>query len=151
MPYSRLKIFLVENHDDTLTYLARYLRNCGHEVQSTKNMTGAIQAITSTDFDLLISDIGLPDGDGGELMRQIGESKSKPPFAIAMSGHNTRSAMEKNRLAGYQHHLVKPFLPEELDVIIEKVAAGTESTNRCRQNFHHTFPCGRLRFPSNYG
>lgn len=128
MPYPRLKIFLVENHDDTLTYLARYLRDCGHEVQSAKSMAGALQSILSTDFDLLICDIGLPDGDGWQLMEQIGEIKPTPPFAIAMSGHNTRAAIERSRKAGYQHHLVKPFLPEELDVIIEKVAAGTEKT-----------------------
>lgn len=121
-----LKIFLVENHDDTLTYLARYLQDCGHQVQSAKGMGPALEVLSGCEFDVLISDIGLPDGDGWQLMRRLGEMKSPPPFSIAMSGYSTSSDIEKSRLAGYQHHLVKPFLPEELDQLIEKAAARAE-------------------------
>ncbi len=120
MPSRPLKICLVENHDDTLVFLTRYLSDCGHEVQSVKGMGRALEYLASTDIDVLISDIALPDGDGWQLMRRVGEMKAPLPFSIAMSGYGTRSDMEKSRLAGYRHHLVKPFLPEELDVLIKE-------------------------------
>lgn len=117
-----LKIFLVENHDDTLTYLAEYLEECGHEVRSAKSMDAALQALSNEPVDLLISDIGLPDGDGWQLMHKIREMKLSTPFSIAMSGYSTRADIEKSRLAGYQYHLIKPFLPDELDVLIKEAA-----------------------------
>ena len=116
-----LKIFIVENHEDTLTYLRRYLEQQGHEVLCAKDMRTAIEALKSLSIDVLISDIGLPDGDGWELMRTL--SKSRPaPFGIAMSGFGTRSDSEKSRAAGYRHHLNKPFLPEDIDTMLEEAA-----------------------------
>jgi len=123
MPSRSLKIFLVENHDDTLAYLAEYLKQCGHDIRSAKSVDSALRALSGEPVDLLISDIGLPDGDGWQLMRRIRELKLSVPFSIAMSGYSTRADIEKSRLAGYQHHLVKPFLPEELDVLLEEAAA----------------------------
>ncbi len=115
-----LKIFIVENHDDTLLYLVRYLKDRGHLIQSAKCMMSALDLMPGVDVDVLIVDIGLPDGDGWQLMERIAEMKTPLPFAIAMSGYGTRSDTEKSRKLGYRHHLVKPFLPEELDVLLEE-------------------------------
>jgi CheY-like chemotaxis protein len=114
-----LKILLVENHEDTLKYLARYLEIQGHEVCGTRDMASAVEALTASKFDILISDIGLPDGDGWQLIRQL---KAKP-FGIAMSGFGTHSDREKSLAAGYKHHLTKPFLPEDLDALLASAAA----------------------------
>jgi DNA-binding response OmpR family regulator len=118
-PSRSLKILLVENHEDTLKYLGRYLEIQGHEVCGTRDMASAIKALSSSKFDILISDIGLPDGDGWQLIRQL-ESK---PFGIAMSGFGTHSDREKSLAAGYKHHLTKPFLPEDLDALLASAAA----------------------------
>ena len=114
-----LKILLVENHEDTLKYLARYLQIQGHEVCGTRDMASAIEALSASKFDILISDIGLPDGDGWQLIRQL-ETK---PFCIAMSGFGTHSDREKSLAAGYKHHLTKPFLPDDLDALLASAAA----------------------------
>jgi CheY-like chemotaxis protein len=114
-----LKILLVENHEDTLKYLARYLEIQGHEVCGTRDMASAIEALSASKFDILISDIGLPDGDGWQLIRQL---KAKP-FGIAMSGFGTHSDRQKSLAAGYKHHLTKPFLPEDLDTLLASAAA----------------------------
>jgi DNA-binding response OmpR family regulator len=118
-PSRSLKILLVENHEDTLKYLSKYLEIQGHEVCGTRDMASAIKALSSSKFDILISDIGLPDGDGWQLIRQL-ESK---PFGIAMSGFGTHSDREKSLAAGYKHHLTKPFLPEDLDALLASAAA----------------------------
>lgn len=114
-----LKILLVENHEDTLVYLAKYMRRRGHEVISTRNMRQAIETISTTPVQVLISDIGLPDGDGWELMREV-QKINPPSYGIAMSGFGMRSDHEKSLQAGYKHHLIKPFMPEELDVILDE-------------------------------
>ena len=81
--------------------------------------SSAIKALSSSKFDVLISDIGLPDGDGWQLIRQL-ESK---PFGIAMSGFGTHSDRQKSLAAGYKHHLTKPFLPEDLDALLAEATA----------------------------
>jgi len=53
-----LKIFIVENHDDTLTYLSKYLKGCGHEVQCAKGMGREWEIPSSLHFDVLIRNTG---------------------------------------------------------------------------------------------
>lgn len=113
-----LRIFIVENHPDTLLYLRRYLEQMGNEVRSTPDMTSALAQIPQLPVDLLISDIGLPDGDGWELLRQLGEPRSFLP--VAMSGCGANADRARSRAVGYRHHLIKPFLPDELDPILDE-------------------------------
>ncbi|CAN5724708.1 hypothetical protein BH09VER1_BH09VER1_35130 [soil metagenome] len=117
----QLNIFLVENHPDTLTYLGRYLEQRGHSVAVARDMETALAALPTTPTDVLICDIGLPDGDGWELMRRLGVN-SALPFAIAMSGYGTASECARSLAVGYRHHLVKPFVPEELDALLDEAA-----------------------------
>jgi CheY-like chemotaxis protein len=65
---------------------------------------------------VLISDIGLPDGDGWQLMEKLGNHR--PRFAIAMSGYGTSNDQRKSHAAGYDHHLVKPFIPDALQALL---------------------------------
>jgi CheY-like chemotaxis protein len=71
--------------------------------------------------DVLICDIGLPDGSGWELMEKV-STYDQAPFGIAMSGYGAVSDREKSLAAGFRHHLVKPFLPEDLDAILLEAA-----------------------------
>lgn len=113
-----LRIFIVENHPDTLLYLRRYLEQMGHGVQSAPDMTTALERLPQLTVDLLISDIGLPDGDGWELMRRLGGEVRFLP--VAMSGCGANADKAQSRAVGYRHHLIKPFLPDELDPILEE-------------------------------
>src|SRR4051794_26260616 len=85
----RLRIFIVENHRDTLKYLTMYLEACGHSVQSAPTMKAALEAPPTADCNMLISDIGLPDGNGWELMRQLNLPRSV--YAVAISGYGTEA------------------------------------------------------------
>lgn len=115
---SPLRIFIVENHPDTLLYLRRYLEQLGHEVHGAPSMTNALAELPRYEVDLLLSDIGLPDGDGWELLRRLGPN---PPFLpVAMSGCGANADKAQSRAVGYRHHLIKPFLPDELDPILEE-------------------------------
>ena len=114
-----MRILIVENHEDSLTYLTRYLEQQGHVVCGAGNMASALQAISSSHFDVLISDLGLPDGDGWQLLGHM----NPRPFGIAMSGFGSGSDREKSHAAGYRYHLTKPFLPDDLDALLEEAAS----------------------------
>jgi CheY-like chemotaxis protein len=115
-----MRIFLVENHPDTLRYLHRHLVRAGHEVETAQTCADALDHLRAKPCDLLLTDIGLPDGDGWALLEQLGEDR--PPLAIAMSGNNNPDVHTRSRKAGFQHHLIKPFLPDDLDNVLRRVA-----------------------------
>jgi CheY-like chemotaxis protein len=115
-----LRIFVVENHVDTLRCLESYLRGNGHVVLHAADMTEALATLPKANCDVLLSDIGLPDGDGWELLRRA--KLARPIFAIAMSGFGMTADREHSRAAGYRHHLLKPFFPDELDPLLEEAA-----------------------------
>jgi DNA-binding response OmpR family regulator len=111
-----MRIFLVENHPDTLKYLRRHLIRAGHEVETAQSFAEALRDLREKPCDLLLADLGLPDGDGWGLLEQLGAAR--PPLAVAMSGLNGPADRLRSRQAGFQHHLVKPFLPDDLDGVL---------------------------------
>ncbi len=113
----QLDIFIVENHEDTLVYLRKYLEQNGHSVRCAYSMSSAITELNTRPAQVLLSDIGLADGSGWDLLRNLKEK----PFAVAMSGYGTEADIEKSKAVGYQHHIIKPFLPEELDEVLDSI------------------------------
>lgn len=103
-PSRGLRILLVEDNKDTLNYMALVLGTRGHEVTTAEGLAQAILAAAQP-FDLLISDIELPDGTGLELMRQL-HGRGLP--AIAMSGYGSEEDVLASREAGFAAHLTKP-------------------------------------------
>jgi len=109
---SSLRLFLVENHEDTSKYMRLFLEQLNYEIRVAGDMATALREIPNSRYDVLISDIGLPDGDGWQLMEKLGPNR--PPIAIAMSGYGTGNDRQKSRAVGYSHHLIKPFTPDAL-------------------------------------
>ena len=118
-PPHALRVFLVENHVDTRESLTMLLESIGHTVLSAETMAEALERLPHGDCDVLISDIGLPDGNGWELLRQV--RLPRPIYAIAMSGYGMKADRERSLAAGYRHHLVKPMAPEQIERILELV------------------------------
>jgi len=110
------RLLLVEDHSDTLRIFARLLRHKGFDVQEARTVSEAIAA--SQPGDLLLSDIGLPDGNGKDLMRQLG-ARGIP--GIAISGFGSEKDREEYRRAGFAESLVKPVDIGELINAIGRV------------------------------
>lgn len=121
-PIKPLRIFVMENHRDTLMYLQMYLESLGHAVDCASSVGEALAGLGKADYDVLLSDIGLPDGTGWELLRQVRARSAQPLFGIAMSGFGTNADHERSRQAGFSHHLLKPFEPAALDVALTEAA-----------------------------
>jgi CheY-like chemotaxis protein len=116
--YSRpRRLLLVEDHADTLRTFARILRRKGFEVEEVSTVSQAITC--SRPGDLLLSDIALPDGDGRDLMRQLG-ARGIP--GIAISGFGSARDREEYRRAGFAESLVKPVDVQELINAIGRVS-----------------------------
>ena len=112
-------IFLVENHEDTLESIKNFLELQGYSVLVARDVKSALSIGKSSKFNLLISDISLPDGDGWHLLKTL--SASRPVPAIAMSGFGMKADLAKSKLAGFSEHLIKPFQGETLEAAIQRV------------------------------
>jgi PAS domain S-box-containing protein len=115
------KILLVEDHQDSADILSQLLVFHDYDVGVARTMEEAISVANHGVFDLLISDIRLPDGSGLELMRRL--QSSHPIRGIAISGFGTEDDMRRSREAGYDTHLTKPVDINRLLDAIERVAA----------------------------
>jgi PAS domain S-box-containing protein len=120
-PGEGLRLLVVEDHADTARALARLLQNAGHEVHVAGDAATALGLAEQHPFDLLISDLGLPDSTGYELMALL--QRQAPIPGIAMSGFGTEEDIRKSRDAGFSEHLVKPVDFGRLKQTIQRVRA----------------------------
>ena len=118
-PSKPLRILVVEDHRDTRRTLSRLLAHFGHEVLAADNVHRALEIIGSGEIDVLLCDIGLPDGSGYEVITQ---AKGKGPIhAVALTGFGTEEDIRRSKEAGFDLHLVKPIDLHELQTVLEKV------------------------------
>jgi PAS domain S-box-containing protein len=120
-PRPDLRILVVEDNTDTLRYLATVLRQRGHDVVTADRVATARAAFEAAKvpFDLLLSDIELPDGDGRYLMRELGARG--PMLGIAVSGFGGEEDRRQSREAGFVDHLTKPIDVNRLEAAIHRV------------------------------
>jgi PAS domain S-box-containing protein len=103
-----LKILIVEDHADTAKVMRRLLKAEGHYVTVAGTVSEGLACVRQATPDVLISDLGLPDGSGLDLMRELLE-QGQHIASIALSGYGTPADVEKSRAAGFAEHLVKPL------------------------------------------
>jgi two-component system CheB/CheR fusion protein len=125
-----MRVFVVENHEDTRFLLCLLLEQLGHTVLSSATLAGALEVMPGAHCDILISDIGLPDGNGWDLMTRLGDDR--PPYAIAMSGFGMSSDRQRSLNVGYRHHLLKPVEPQQLERLLDEAADATRESARGR-------------------
>ena len=114
-----LRILLVEDHEDTNRSLTQLLRRRGYHVEPAHNIAKALDVAATSEFDVLVSDIGLPDGTGVDLIQQL--KATRPIFGIALTGFGMEEDIQKSHDGGFYHHLIKPVDLNKLDSIIQQV------------------------------
>ena len=117
-----LKILLVDDHHDTCAALEKLLARRGHLIAVAHNVRSAMEAAARKKFDLLISDIALPDGTGMDLIVQLRAIANIP--GIAISGFGNNGDIERSLQAGFAEHLIKPIKLDKLEDAIERAVAG---------------------------
>lgn len=119
----KLRILVVEDHVDTAFGLKMYFSARGHQVRVALDVKSALAEAEQGPFDILLSDLLLPDGNGWELLREL---RSRGPVrAIALSGHNDPEDIQRSKDAGFLLHLAKPIaMPELVRVFAEAMRSG---------------------------
>src|SRR6266576_1635760 len=120
-----MRILLVEDHEDTNRSLTSLLRRRGHYVQSALTCQSALEVSAKEQFDVLISDLGLPDASGIDLIQKLA---SKPALGIALTGFGMEQDIRKSREVGFQHHLVKPIDLNKLESLIQQGAVSLSAS-----------------------
>lgn len=116
-----MNLLVVEDHPDSATLFSRLLSLEGHAVDVALDTHSALELCERNSYDVLLADIGLPDGSGWELMKTL--LKRGPVRGIAISGYAYDADIEKSLEAGFSEHLTKPIAAESLFAAIERVAA----------------------------
>jgi PAS domain S-box-containing protein len=116
-----LRILLVDDHTDTITTLGALLRRLGYEVVCAETAEEARGLAEKSKFDLLVTDIGLPDASGHDLMRELRARQSIP--GIALSGFGMEEDLEKSRAVGFIDHLIKPVNVDRLQAALREIAS----------------------------
>src|SRR5437870_10455555 len=122
-PAKSLQLLVVEDHPQTLRVLAALLRKQGHKVLTAEGVQAAIKLLEAERFDGLISDIGLPDGNGCDIMRAAKQRQSL--VGIALSGFGMEEDVRRSMDAGFDHHLTKPIDFQELKKFVGTMAMRT--------------------------
>ncbi|MFL6583224.1 MAG: ATP-binding protein [Chthoniobacterales bacterium] len=115
----RHRLLVVDDHVDTCTGMKMMLQRRGYDVELAHSATEAVSKARADDFDLLISDIGLPDRSGYELMKELRAIKGLP--GIALSGYGMENDVQRARAAGFAQHLTKPINFDQLDATIQRL------------------------------
>jgi CheY-like chemotaxis protein len=115
---SRLRILVVEDHADSLTVTAKLLKLSGYEPAMANGYRAALEAAAANDFDLVVSDIGLADGDGCDLIRALNRQYGLK--GIAVTGSPEAMADGRCDGAGFISMIVKPFVFSQLIEEIQK-------------------------------
>ena len=122
-----LRLLLVEDHADTANLLSRILVAAGYTVVIARTAATALELAAVQQFDLILSDVGLPDESGYELMRRI--QAIRPLKGIAMSGYGTDEDIHMSQQAGFIEHITKPVDVEQLQQAIKRVVEVNRSTS----------------------
>lgn len=114
-----MRILLVEDHHDTRRVLTQLLTHWGFEVAPAENLQRGLDQLDGEPVDVILSDIGLPDGTGYALISEA-RRRGKDFLAIALSGYDYPTEVRVAKLSGFDHHLSKPFDCQQLRLLLEE-------------------------------
>jgi signal transduction histidine kinase len=117
-PAQRLSVLLVEDNALTLRVMSRLFRDFGYDVTPAQDVLAAKSAAQAKKFDVVVSDLGLPDGSGLELMRELRDRFGLR--GIALSGYGQAEDVNESRQAGFVEHLVKPIDFKRLEAAVRR-------------------------------
>jgi hypothetical protein len=121
----RMRVLVVEDALDTLNMLGAVFEMRGYEVTLCQTPTEALRVAASMWFDIVISDIGMPEIDGYELLgrlRELPGMRNVP--AVALTGYASAADSEASHAAGFDAHIAKPIDPSELALRVDQLLQG---------------------------
>jgi CheY-like chemotaxis protein len=120
----RLRIVVADDDPDTVRTLRLLLEDQGHDVKTASDGPAALYAVRDFGADILLLDIGMPGMNGFEVAQKLRERYgSAKPTLIAITGRASASDRSFARSTGFDHHIAKPYEPQQLLALIERLVA----------------------------
>ena len=116
-----LRVLLVEDHPDTREVLAKLLDTANYAVKTASSVAAALQLAAAERFDVVVSDLGLPDGTGYDLMKQLRDRHGIK--GIALSGYGMDQDQRRSKEVGFLDHVVKPVNVSQLVAVIQRIVS----------------------------
>lgn len=114
-------VLFVEDQEDTRKIMARMLKRLGYAVKTAADVHEALAIVEHEPIDILVSDLGLPDGSGWDIMRQV--KAHSTIRGIALSGYGMDEDVARSEASGFSRHLTKPINPQDLNAAICQLVA----------------------------
>ncbi|MEP6936762.1 MAG: response regulator [Chthoniobacterales bacterium] len=114
-------VIVVEDHAAVAETLRTFLSSIGYKVYIAPDVASARALTKAIEFDVLLSDLRLPDGTGWDLMQEL--SAEQPIRAVAMSSYNSKDDVERSRRVGFLDHIAKPLAFDELGAALDRAVA----------------------------
>jgi PAS domain S-box-containing protein len=118
---AELRVLLVEDHPDTREVLVRLLNAANYTVKAASSVATALQLAAAEQFDVVVSDLGLPDGTGYDLMKELRDRHGIK--GIALSGYGMGPDQRRSREVGFLDHVVKPVNVGQLVAVIQRIVS----------------------------
>jgi CheY-like chemotaxis protein len=125
-----LTVLVVDDHADSRDLTATILRLAGASVSMAASGREALEQMSSR-WDLIVTDISMPDGTGYDLIREVRRSGSQVPL-IALTALDTGEHRRRIVSSGFARHLTKPLLPEYLIAAVSEVASSPRQQSPAR-------------------
>jgi CheY-like chemotaxis protein len=114
------RILVVEDHGDTRRVLSTLLDRWGFDVSTAESLKSGLAFVNAKEFDVIVSDIALPDGTGYALVYEA-KRKQTALKAIAITGYHSSADVEIGKVSGFDYHLTKPFDCHALRTILSEL------------------------------
>ncbi len=118
-----MKILVLEDHEESRRVMAQLLEYCGHTVRSAESLSEADALLGQESFEVMLSDIGLLDGDAFDLVQRA-KTEHGIRAAVALTGHPLEQDGTRARAAGFDHYLTKPVDFHVLRSLLSHIAVG---------------------------
>jgi CheY-like chemotaxis protein len=126
-----VSILIIEDDADTADSLARFLRiGCGYSVATAPDGLEGVRMAVADQPDVVICDIGLPKKNGLLVGEEIADSLPRPPLLIAVTGYGDQVSRDLAEAAGFDHFLLKPADPFQIEALIEAHSQSCSETTR---------------------
>jgi len=117
----RISVLVIEDLADTADSLARFLHvACGYEVSVASDGERGVRTALATHPDVVVCDIGLPKLNGLDVARRLAAGTDYRPLLIAVTAYGGEYPEEQAREAGFDHYLVKPADPFQIESLVEE-------------------------------
>ena len=120
-----LRILFVEDHSESRRVISNLLSRCGYHVSVADCAGAALHMLNTDKFDVILSDIGLPDGSGYALI-MLAKQRQASILAVALTGFSAEEDVQFGREVGFDFHLTKPVDFHELRTVLNHAHGRTE-------------------------